>query len=124
MLQNVAAYCGNNSIQNSTDVDIISINSSLVVLNNTLNSGSPFGISARDCDLFVLSTTFNESYVAMGLSNTEVIMINSTVLNNASGKFELYRETKEKCHFLLEDNSTIRIKNTVFDEDEVIFEDY
>ena len=121
---NVAVYIGNNTVINSDYADIEAHNSLMIIFNSTFSSQAPFGISAQDCNLYILNTTFNRSSVALELTNTSAVIINSTVLNDGMGKFETYEGAYEKCHLLLEKGSIIKIKDTVFDEDEVIFSDY
>ena len=96
----------------------------MVLFDNTLSSEAPVGIKSEDSSLYLINTTIDKSNIAISAERSSVIIVNSEILNDARGTFELYGERKEKCHFFLEDNSTIRIKNTDFDEDEVIFEDY
>ena len=120
----VFAYYGNNTMIKQEYRSVISVGSSLILFNNTLSSENPVGITSWDCSFYIINTTIDKNYIAITAENSSFIIVDSRISNDPRGTFEIYGETMEKCHFLLEDNSTISIKNTVFDEDEVIFEDY
>ena len=118
------AYCANNIIINSSRSDIDSERSNLVLFNNTLKSEVPTSIIARECTVSIINTTIDKCYVGMWMIDSTAVIINSTILNDASGKFEFRRETQEKCHLKIEDGSTVRMKDSTFDENEVLFSDY
>ncbi len=124
LLALIDAYSGNNTIINSSRADICSQSATLVVFNNTLRSEVPLSIVSRNCTVSIINTSIDKCHVAVCMIESTAVIINSIILNDASGKFKVMGEMQEKCHLQIQDGSTVQMKDTVFDEDEVIFTDY
>ena len=110
-ITNMVGILKDNSIINSTLTDIASRSSELIISNNTLCSKAPLGIISRDSTLFIINTTIDESYTAIGVMGSSVTIVNSTILNDAKGKFKIYGEMEEKSHILLEEGSTVKVRD-------------
>jgi len=119
------AYLNNNEIINSRGDNIGSYDSSLVIVNNTMRSESGWNIGAVESSVLIINTSMDGYRGTLDLTNSSATIIDSVILNDGKGKYH-YREgeMRDRVQFSLEQGSTIRIKNTEFDEDEVIFEDY